>query len=251
MAIPSFAPKPWYVRRLWPAGVGLASGVVAALSALLEELIGPKPRSIQAIALSVSLVSTLVLGTLAVLRGRYEDQRSVQRESPADLHGCLHVLYRMLAGLRGVSTPTEGWLRLTVHRVDGHELEQILPYVGAFSTLPNGGAGRRFPISTGLSGKAARAGKPQRIERPADMRFAEWQLWLVEHTGMTLAQAAETRADRFSFFAMPIPDMDGRVIGVLYMDAAEPNFFCSETVEYVAWGGVGLSKWIDERYLRH
>lgn len=250
MAIPSLAAKPWYVRKVWPAGIGLLSGVIAALSALVEEVSRQEPSAMQSGALVLVLLSTIGVGVVAVLRSRYEDSRALQRESPEDLRGCLHVMYRMVAGHKGVAEPRDGWLRITIHRVEGHELEQILPYVGTASVKPNGGAGRRFSISTGLIGKVARAGKPQRIERPQDMDFDEWQSWLVEHTGMTAQQAAATRSDRFSFFGIPIPSPEGRVLGVLYLDAAEPNFFASDTVERLTWACVGLSRWIDERYLR-
>lgn len=253
MGIPSPAPKPWYVREVWPAAVGLLLGVPASAFALIKECISLTRSGYQVAALAVAALSVAALGTLKLLQSMHKDAENDKKDSPRDLRGCLHVVHRIVAGHKSVE-PGDAWLRITVHRVDGNELEQLVDYVGAIDANKDkgGSVGRRFSISTGIIGKVARSvgRNPLRVSRPRDMGFAEWQRYLIDETGMTAAQAADTRADRFDFLGVPIIGPDNDVRAVLYLDSAEVEFFDETTVAMVAAGCKGLATWIDEHYYR-
>jgi hypothetical protein len=250
VGIPSPARKPWYVREVWPALAGLGLGVPASIFALVRELNAQASNNYQLAALALTSLSVASLGIVKLVQSLHKDAENDKKDSPNDLRGCLHVIHSTVAGHKKKPAPDDGWLRITVHSVVGDELEQSVAYVGATEANRGGSAGRRFSITTGIIGRAARSKKTSMVKRPPDMQFAEWQQWLVEHTGMTAGQAAETRADRFAFLGVPIQGPSQEVRAVLYLDSRDYDFFTEEAVSLIADGCVGLAEWIDEHYYR-
>jgi hypothetical protein len=81
------------------------------------------------------------------------------------------------------------------------------------------------------------------------MPFEEWTRYLVNELGMTEEQARATRMDRHAFLGVPITSAGGKdVRAVVYLDAAEPWFFDTETIDAVVDCCAGLATWIDEHY---
>jgi hypothetical protein len=248
--IPSPRPRPWYVKDKWPATVGLALGAAACTFSLVADIFAKAPSPPKITASAIALVSVVALGALKIAQSTYKDAREDRKESPDDLRGCLHVIYRAVAGRKRVQDPGEGWLRVTVYSVRGEALEQVVAYVGGDEGNPERGAGRTFSARYGLIGKIARAGEMRAVDRPMEMPFEKWVRYLVDETGMDQLEAQRTRPDRHAFLGVPIKGPDQAVRAVVYRDAGEPGFFDVETAELVAAGCLGLANWVDERYYR-
>ena len=223
--------------------------VLGATGALILEF-ATTSRTPQLSALAIALVGAIVSAWVRTLQANHKDDQAAARETPENLRGSLHVIHRVVANHKARSDPPEGWLRITLHRVDGEILEQVVDYVGS-SEGPERGAGRRFKIHAGLIGKAARTRKPCQFSRPPDMSFADWAAYLVEEQGLTREEAFRTRPDRFDFLGVPILDMDlAKCRAVVYLDSLESRFFDAATVAVVVAGVAGLARWIDEYYYR-
>jgi hypothetical protein len=245
VAIPSTKIRPWYVRETWPAVVGLIVAMLAGAGGIVKESLGQQPSGTLIALIATSLVASVFLGAMKIAQSRYKDAKDDKKESPSELRGPLHVIHRTLAGHKGGAQAEEGWLRLTIHRMDGEQLEQAVDYVGSADR----GAGRRFSINVGLVGQVARQQKPVRIDRDPDMTHEQWLAHLIEKFGMTPAQAGITRAGRYSFLGIPLMDNVGQAtIGVVYLDSLVPGFFDEGTVAVVVASCAGLAGWIHENY---
>jgi hypothetical protein len=187
---------------------------------------------------------SFLAGVLNVLKSHYKDAKEDRNETPDDLRGCLHVILRVMAGRKGVADPPDGWLRLTVHRVDRGELEQVVDYVGSGDR----GAGRRFRQSAGLIGAVLREKRPLVFERPLTLTWEGWVDYLVHKMNLPRDQALQTRKDRFAFMAVGIRDVRGNIAAVVYADAADPGFFDAVAQGIIVHGCIGLAQWVNERY---
>lgn len=248
MGIPSPTPKPWYVRATWPAVLALALALPAGAFSIADEVVAENGSGWGVAAAGSTFLAAVVMSILKLLEARYRDGAERTRDSPDNLRGCLHVIHRTLAGYKNVTDPPEGWLRLTVRRVEGAVLEQAVAYVGSEDEARGRAAGRRFSIQAGLIGRVARIKEPRTFERPASLAFEDWVTWLVEHTGMTRTDAEKTRPDRYSFLGIPITGPDSQVRAVLYLDARDEGFFTDSTVDLALYACEGLARWVDEHY---
>jgi hypothetical protein len=243
--IPSIRARPWYVRETWPALIALAVGLVGSAGAIMKELFAPKPNGAMLSLFVASFFGVFALGALKLAQSRHKDQKDKQKETPESLKGCLHVLHAVIAGLKAAHDPPDGWMRVTLHRVNGDTLEQSVDYVGS----EDGGAGRIFKIESGLIGRVARRKEVRSFDRGADVPFESWVDWLVDEAGMTRESAERTRKDRFSFLGVPLKSPgDKDVRAVVYLDAHEALFFDDETRDAVLDACAGLAAWIDEHY---
>jgi hypothetical protein len=224
------------------AGVGLA--LTAGLAAIVKEGTMPSPNTALLMLYAFGIVGGGAAGALNVLKSHYKDVKEDKKESPEDLRGCLHVMLQVMCGRKGVGEPADGWMRLTIHRVAGAELEQVVDYVGS----SDDGAGRRFPANAGLIGAVLAEKYPLVFERPASL---PWDLW-IEHLVLKMnvprEQALRTRKDRFAFMAVGIRDLRGNIAAVVYADAAEPGFFDAIAQGVILHGCIGLAHWVNERY---
>jgi hypothetical protein len=244
VGIPGAKGRPWHAKEKWPAIGGLLVGGLAAGGAFTKEATSRNPSGLQIMLLLLAILGGALLGLTKISQSVHKDAKEDKKESPDDLRGCLYVIHRTLAGYKRTASPPVGWLRATVHRVDGAQLEQSVDYVGS-SDL---GGGRFFSINTGLIGAVARRGEPMKFARPADMGHEEWLDYLVEHLGMTTQQARATSPRRYSFLGVPIKNRNGAVIGVVYLDAAAPDFFDDTAFLIILSGCEGLADWVHERY---
>jgi hypothetical protein len=220
--------------------------LVAGAAAIVKEAIASAPSAILLVLYGFGVFGVFAVGVLNVLRSHYRDSKEEARSAPDDLRGCLHVILRVMSGYKGVAVPPDGWLRLTVHRVDGAELEQVVDYVGSGDR----GAGRRLPATAGLVGAAlADVGKrPLVFSRPEDWPWDRWVEYLEQNMRMPRSRAVQTRTDRFSFMAVCLRNLRGNVTGVVYADAAEAEFFDPVAQGIFVYGCIGLANWVDERY---
>lgn len=225
---------------------GVAVVWIAGTAAVVKESTSPHPNGYLLVLYSIGLIGGMTVGSFNVSRARFKDMREDKKDSADDLRACLHVVLQMVCGYRGVVVPADGWMRLTVHRVHGGELEQAIDYVGS----ADGGAGRRLPKNAGLIGAvlADPAKRPLVFERPRNWDRARWVDYLIRVMQMPPACAESARPDRFSFMAVAIRDPHGAVAAVVYADAGSPGFFDATTQAIVIRGSVGLAHWVNERY---
>lgn len=244
--IPGTTERPWYAREAWPSIVGGSAAAIAGLAAIVKETKASNSNAYLIALFVLGTVGAASAGVFNTLRARYRDAEEDKKDSPDDFRACLHAILSITRYYKGVSTPTDGWMRITVHRVDGHELEQIIDYVGS----SDGGASRRLPLNVGLIGIVARSRPLQSrvFERPSTMSNREWVDYLVRDGKMSRLKALQARQDRFSFLAVPIPDPGGRLCAVVYADAAQPGFFDAQTQSIFLHGCAGLAQWMNERY---
>ena len=226
----------------------MAGGLLAVgsgMGALLKELHGDHPSTSQVGLIVGGMAGGLFLGAIKTAQARFKDVKDDHRESPDELRGCLQVIHGAVVGLKDVANAPSGWLRISLHRVDGDSLEQSVDYVGC----EDGGAGRSFSIHAGVIGRVARERKPRTFDRPRDMPFEEWVSYLVNDLAMTEEQALATRRDRYAFLGVPITTNGGKEVrAVVYLDAGESGFFDPETTDVVVDCCAGLAIWIDEHY---
>jgi hypothetical protein len=244
--IPGVSGRPWYAREAWASSPAAGLALVAAAAAFVQEAVAPNRHGSLLVIYGVGVLGGIAVVTLNLLRSRYKDAREDRKDSPDDLRGCLHVIFRVLSGYKGVVDPADGWLRIAVYRVDGAELEQVVDYVGSGDR----GSGRRFPSNAGLIGAVLTdVGKRALVfSRPVDLPWELWVEYLVQIMKMPRASAIKTRRDRFSFMAVPIPSGRGNVAGVVYGDAGTPGFFDPVAQGLFVQGCIGLAKWVNERY---
>jgi hypothetical protein len=245
--IPGTTSRPWHAREASTSFVGFGLVLLAGVAALVKEANTATPSPLLVGLYAVGLVVGGMLGTLNVMRALYKDAREDKKDSPEDLRGCLHVILRVMCGYKGVANPPDGWMRLTVHRVVGTELEQVVDYVGSADR----GAGRRLPAHAGLIGAVLsdESKRPLVFERPHDLEWALWVEYLVHMLKMPQLRASQTRRDRFSFLAVGIRDVRGNMAAVVYADAAQPGFFDATAQGIVLQGCIGLANWVNERYV--
>jgi hypothetical protein len=183
---------------------------------------------------------------LKTAQAKAEDDEKDRIEGPADLVGCLYVIHQLVLAVKLMTDAPDGWLRVSVHRVSGEELEQSVDYVGS----TDGGAGATSPITSGLAGRVARTGDVRILDRPIDMKFEEWARYLVDDLAMTAEAADLVRKDRYAFMAVPIESRLGSVRAVVYRDAGTPGFFDERTRRLVVEACDGLARFVDVRYFQ-
>jgi len=246
MGIPGLKQRPFWVREsfnAWVVGVPtlLASSIAlakACYDGLSWEFI---------VAFSTICVLMIVGLILKVFQGKYKDREHDEKSSPEDLSGCLTVIYHEVATC---AKPDGGKLakdhfRVTLHRCDGEQLEQIVQYVGA--TKCNGNLGRRFSCRSGIIGKAVLQKKTQVAQR-ADGDFESYLKELVTIYHVPEADAKLLTQDRRSFMAVPITNKENESIGVVYADSNDRDFFTEEIQDRIIAGCFGVAEYIETRY---
>lgn len=202
-----------------------------------------------AIASCVWLVGA---GMLKVFLGKKQDAAEDEARSHDGLLAALHVLHATVAQA-GKLTPEEKnrCLRVTFHRVvppldNSDKIEQIVPYVGG----NHDGAGRTFYIRTGITGKAIRENSTLIMDRQSES-FEDYKKQLISDWGYTQRDAEKFTSDRFSLMAVPVTDRDGQeVLGVVYLDCCNRNFFASEAVKIAVLSCcAGVARYTGERYV--
>ena len=189
----------------------------------------------------LSLIGILWVARMRFLRGKAKDIAMNQAESPEGLRGCAHVLHGILILALGKEKEPNA-VRVTVYGIEGDFLEQSIEYVGC----AGGKVGRRFPISVGIIGKAARTREMQTGERRASTED-DYMKELVEDWGFTFEMARKIVKGRQSFIAVPIMDEAGTPVGVVYADSTEKEAF-NGLEQYVAASTKGMTAYISERF---
>jgi hypothetical protein len=248
--IPGIEQKPFLARELASATLQALLPVVAGVVALCKEKSQATPDMLFVWAAWCALAIAALCVIVRVVAAYYKDKKDMESASPAELAGCLHVLHRMIYKAKGFDPSDVTKLRITLHKVDGDNLVQLLDYVGgdADDDGKHGRTARRkFLIHSGIIGRVARMCVPRILDRLQDQSFDDWVRHLVEHLGMKDADARKTNPSRFAFMGVPLMT-SGKVDAVVYFDATESGFFDDATVALVLEGCAGLSTYANEKY---
>lgn len=198
-------------------------------------------------------------GILKVLYARSEDKEKEEQQHYYGEHGAIHALYNVVArykyntGEGEEKDPPLGWVRVTLHRVvlpEKHgefaeEYEQLLPYIGG--EYGDGGEDRRFSIRSGIVGRAIREKSPFAAFRKSD-DYDEYINEMIHEWSYPKHDARKLKSDRKSWMAVPIFGSERKVIGVVYLDAIERDFFSNDVKQLVINACFGITSYIQERY---
>ena len=210
-----------------------------------------RPHSLAWPAFSAA-VWLLLAGGAKTLYAASEDRKEQEEQSPRDLAGCVHVIHRVAQRIVGFSDAEEGRLRVTVHRIvptkregaEPTELEQVLPYVGG----QGGNPGRRFRVESGIIGLAIRDADVYTGKRESD-DYEAYLGELVRDWSYPRPAAERLRRDRFSWMAVPLFSQKREVMGAVYLDSDQREFFDDErVVAVITYACSGIAAYIDERY---
>jgi hypothetical protein len=205
--------------------------------------------------LACATVITLILGLLRTWVTL--SKQIAERSQASDLEASLHTLHAILVHMpqqttiefgSGVPPPS---LRITIHRLvkEGEQLEQVVDYVGDNRRRKNT-AGRHFSATSGIIGKAVREREPQVGRRVSDDR-EKFVKELILNWGYTDKQARSISHDSRSWMAIPLFDPDdeaGPVMGVLFLDSVEGDFFNALRQELAKSACIGIARFVQTRY---
>ena len=239
-------PKRWFERKLLVEAGGsvpplLGGGVGVALASSNEA------RWV----LGLSLFWLAGFQVLKIWLANQADKKEEEDRGHDGLKAALYVLNAVVCHAWQQEGASHLKLRSTFHRViptlgdAAEQLEQVVPYVGG----NGGGAHRKFPIRSGITGQAGRTGEIQVMERESSSEEA-YRAELVSKWHYTKGDVAAISTERYSAIAIPVTDRDGQhVIGVVYLDSSEKNCFSSEQMQLAIIEGCnGIANYVGVRY---
>ncbi len=249
MGIPSVRKRPFWVTKTFTVFVVTVPPAGMAWVALAKALGDDKsPDWLPELLLMLAIWTTVGI-LIRVAQSLYHDREEAVEKSPADLKGCLWVMYRTIAQRYrpdGGELPSDA-LRITIHRVDGDHLEQCVPYIGGHPD-EDGGVGRRFSKRSGIIGKVAMTGNPQWAKRKeADREKFLNEMASVWH--VPREDAAKVKPDRFAWMAVPLSGENDATVAVIYLDSNDNSMFDDKDVrQLIITGCLGVAAFAKERY---
>lgn len=135
---------------------------------------------------------------------------------------------------------------MTLHRVDGDELEHLVDYVGG-TPASNGQPGRKFNRRSGIIGRAVMSGKPlvaERVNEDPEAFIKE----MAETWAIPREEATQLKQDRRSWMAVPIKNKSDQVIAVVFADSNDTKFFDAAMQESMIACAEDLRVFVDIRY---
>ena len=181
---------------------------------------------------------------LSTVKAYLEFRKSWSEDSPSDLEGAIQTIWAILSGPDLDSENTIS-LRMCLHtKLDKHQLQQVTEYIGETATEKQK-AGRKFPVQSGIIGKAVREKKAYFCSR-TEKDPTRYQNELVKDWHYTPEDAKERSADRMSWAAIPIPTENPKA--VLYCDCCDPDFFTEERQNILLHGCLGIAAFAMRRY---
>lgn len=194
----------------------------------------------------------LLLTVLKCALARRKDAEAAPDSTHSGLRAATIVLHSAVTHACGITqSEAKDRLRATFHRVvpplrAPEYIEQIIPYVGWNGT----GVGRRFRITTGITGQALRVGEPILMSLDGNITAAQYRDELVRNWGYTAELASSLTPGRCSAMAVPVMDSSGQhPLGVIYLDSDVPHVFDKEeTYSAILSACNGIKNFVSERY---
>ncbi len=156
--IPGIKSTRFYHKKWFAELLGSVPPIIAAIVAAVTNLLDATDSKKSLAYLGFGIAGWLfVAGLIKILQASKQDNEETRKYDYDGLKATLYVLHGGISRTLGFkeSEIENGRLRVTIHRVDSDELEQLLPYIGG----TGGASGRRFSIRSGIIGKAVREGK--------------------------------------------------------------------------------------------
>lgn len=199
--------------------------------------------------LTLSLIWFVIGQIVALVIAAKKEKEAENQRNHDGLRGAANVLYGIVSEKLLRDSNEEHGLRVTVHRVeppldDPQNILQLIDYVGSGT-----GAGRLFPIRSGITGCAVRERVPYVMDRAGGSED-EYKKELVSAWHYTEADAKKATMDRFSAMAFPVTDRSGQhVVAVVYLDTRRKGAFSDEMQELVIDSCRGITTYVGERYV--
>jgi len=238
MSIPR---KRHWFKRLWgdpllcEAIIALAALLLAIWEALYSSNKDVKERRVICVCASVIFIFTILKSVIAWCK-------SLRKESPHELFGCLQTLHAILLA------EGKAVLRITIHvpAMEGQEVEQVMDYVGE----PHGKktAGRRFPSQSGIVGEAFRRKLAVSIGERINEDYEAFIQELVKDWHYTEADARKCNPSARSWMAVPLSNDEQEVEGIIFFDCNERHFFTTDRAQIAICAAAGIAKFIKKRY---
>ena len=244
--IPGIRKRRFYERKWVVESLAVVPPIVAGAVAAYFNITDPTKRILG--WLLVGAVIWLAIASIVkVLNAYSKDKEEKQKQEYEGLLGAIHVLYAAVS--QHLNSDKD--LRVTIHRVvppaeknqAAEELEQLLPYVGGSGGKP----GRRFSIRSGIIGKAVREKEAFAFSRQSD-DDKDFIQELVRDWAYTEEDARKVSHDRKVWMAIPIFGAKSDVVGVVYLDSNELNFFTEHIQQQAIQACSGIANYIDETY---
>ncbi len=193
----------------------------------------------------------LATGVLKILNAGSQDRDAKAADEHVGLKASLRVLYGTVLAATGTKEG-DGNLRVTLHRVveppskgrGPAELEQMFPYLGDSSKKFEP---RRFPIQSGIIGRAAR----EKAAIAASRQNEDYEAFIAElvtYWSYTEADARALSAGRKSWMAVPILGPGDETRAVVYLDSVDPLFFSDPVQDLILAGCSGITAYTREAY---
>lgn len=221
--------QPWRETAVASAVFAAVPAVVASLGGIVTGALHGERAAV--VTATSTLVASIAGYGIAHARATAKDRKEAERKSPADLEGCLYILHASVLALLGLTYEEKNIkkLRVTIHRVvddkasRAFKVRQLVPYVPeGSSSVSDQGKGREMPSRCGIVGRAITRRRPQGMIRSGS--FDDYVKVMCEEYGFLPDEAHLLTPDRHAFLAIPLMRR-GRVVGVVYLDSPEPDFF--------------------------
>jgi hypothetical protein len=192
----------------------------------------------------------LLASFVKVANAREVDHEADSKLDHDGLKAAMFVLHAGAGQVCGLNPANIDDLRVTFHRVvepinNPKEIEQLVPYAGG----GGGGAGRRFSVRSGITGRCIRTKQLYTMHRPDDNAEA-YRAALGADWGYTQVEANQISIDKLSCMAVPVLDSSGKfALGVIYLDSKQPSLFESTEVQTaILESCAGVARYVTERY---
>ena len=182
---------------------------------------------------------------LKIMQARAKDRKVAELRGPERLRGCLYVMHAAAIAARGLSPKKEEdreVLRVTIHKVDGEELVQLLDYTGGRPERRKG-TGKRRSCRSGVIGRAYTSAEPAYFRREDD-DFEKYKREMREKWSMLPSETDGLDSDRRALVAVPIGDDDGKVAAVVFLDSSDRDFFSAAMQDMILAQCVGLAQYV-------
>jgi putative methionine-R-sulfoxide reductase with GAF domain len=222
-------------------GIAFAAAFIAYLGAL-KSFEASKPSEGWAYIVAIAILLVLTITKHVVMWWGTEAKRS-----PDAIESCLHLMHDILIAGRPENAG-DPKLRLTVHVPcdDGRNLMQILDYVGDQRRKRT--MGRKFPVGSGIIGKAFREKQFISASRTND-NYETYVQEMVAKWGYSEEEARSRDPSTMAWLALPLTDQDKqKVEGIVYLDSIDRDFFSDDRQKLVSVACVAIARYVAQRY---
>ena len=242
--------RPFYQSKLFIEAVSSVPPILGAAYAAFKAN-QSEDGQVGVVILVVVCLWLVGVSVVKIINAKNGDSNDELVNGHDGILAALHVVHATVARVGRLETSQQkNTLRVTFHRVvpplDTSEyIEQITPYVGG----GGGGQGRKFSMRSGITGSAIREKQVFLMDRTTD-KYEDYLSELIRDWSYIEADARKVTSDRYSAMAVPVQGRRQDVLGVIYLDSSEKNFFASDEMQQAVIAACfGVTTYIGERYV--